>query len=104
VHRAWVPDAVVHLVRREQSRHGAGLVHDAVDLLEHALVVAGAAVDAPVPSLFVQTGDVADDSPTAVLVGPAARTGREDHRGNVEPLVGVGVQEVPDGAAVGVGL
>src|SRR5262249_62121470 len=42
--------------------------------------------------------------PASVLVRTAARAGREDDRQDVEPLAGVGVQQVPDGSTVGVGL
>src|SRR5262249_56541618 len=94
-HGPRVADAMVHLVRREQPRDGARLVDDTVHLLEHAPVVASVAVDAAVPGLLVEAGDVADDPPASVLVRTAARAGPGDDRQGVKTLAPGGVQHVP---------
>ena len=104
VGRARVAHSMVHLVGREEAGDGAGLVHDALDLLEHAALVAIAAVDAPVARLLVEAGDVTDDPPAPVLVCAAARPGREHDGEDVEAPGRVVVQEVTDRAPVDAGL
>ena len=101
---AGVSHSMVHLVGWQQAGHGAGLVHDSVDLFEDAPVVTAPTVDAPVTGLLVEPGDVADDPPAAVLMGAAARAGREDDAQDVKALGGVGMEEVPDRATGGVRL
>jgi hypothetical protein len=88
---------VPSFVRGEQVRDVALVPDVAAGLFE--LGAAAGVGEGAVAGLLVAALEVADDPPAAVVVDPARRPLREHHREDVEPLLGVGVEEVTDGLA-----